>query len=304
MSGMNTTTRGLIALIVVIILIGIVFFVVRGRMPNAASTGQPVATATFSCNGGKDITAAFYSGSSTTSTNPAQPPTPGGSVQLTLADGRSMTLPQTVSADGARYASADESIVFWNKGNGVTFTENGQPTYMGCIRVAADPGGLPKIYSNGTQEFSIRYPEGSTVDEGYQYQALGPGKNIGGIKFSIPASVASGTNLSPDSYLSVEEIPQASSCSAALFLDQGAMAHAVSDGATTYSVASTTGAGAGNRYEETVYALPGTNPCVAVRYFIHYGVIGNYPAGSVKEFDRAALLAQFDAMRRTLIFGQ
>ena len=68
----------------------------------------------------------------------------------------------------------------------------------------------------------------------------------------------------------------------------------------TYSVASSTGAAAGNRYEETVYALPGTNHCIAVRYFIHYGVIENYPVGLVREFDKKSLLKEFDTIRRTL----
>ena len=65
-----------------------------------------------------------------------------------------------------------------------------------------------------------------------------------------------------------------------------------------------TGAAAGNRYEETVYTLPGTNPCIAVRYFIHYGVFQNYPAGTVREFDQQALLASFDAIRHTLVIVQ
>jgi hypothetical protein len=69
-------------------------------------------------------------------------------------------------------------------------------------------------------------------------------------------------------------------------------------------VASTTGAAAGNRYEETVYAIPGTNPCVAVRYFVHYGVIENYPPGTVRQFDKQALLDQFDRIRRTLVVNQ
>jgi membrane-bound inhibitor of C-type lysozyme len=302
---MTTPTRlGLIILLIIVVIGAAFFFMRRHTAPVMPPTGNATATALFSCNNAKSITATFYEGASTASGNATQPPTPRGSVQLVLNDGRSMTLPQTLSADGARYANADESIVFWNKGNGVTFTENGQPTYMGCIKTAPDPGGLPKVYSNGTQGFLMRYPVDYTVDEGYQYSALGPGKTIGGIKFTIPATLAKGTNLSPDSYLSVEEISQAPSCSATLFLDQGAKAQAVTDGGTTYSVASTTGAGAGNRYEETVYALPGTNPCVAVRYFIHYGVFQNYPAGTVKEFDRQALLSQFDAMRRTLTIVQ
>lgn len=165
-------------------------------------------------------------------------------------------------------------------------------------------------YKNEAAGFSIRLPslQVSTtsndytykLDESYRYQALGPGKDIGGIKFTIPPDMASGTNLGMDSYLSVEQIPQSQTCSAFGFLEGEASAVVVAEGSTIYSVASTTGAAAGNRYEETVYAVPGTNSCVAVRYFIHYSAIENYPVGAVKEFDHAALIKQFDAIRRTL----
>lgn len=159
---------------------------------------------------------------------------------------------------------------------------------------------LPQVYSNGGMGFSLRLPSGYTTDESYRYQGFGPGRDISGIKFTIPASTATGTNLGSDSYLSVEEIPQTQDCTARLFLEQGTV-HTVIDGDTTYSVASSTGAGAGNRYEETVYALSDTNPCVAVRYFVHYGVFENYAPGMVREFDKQALLTEFDTIRHTLV---
>lgn len=131
---------------------------------------------------------------------------------------------------------------------------------------------LPQAYSNNALGFSIHLPADYTISE-----------DVSVIKFTIPASVATGTNLSTDTYLSVERLSEDSSC----------------------SNASTTGAAAGNRYEETVYALPNTSAsrrtCIAIRYFIHYGVIENYPVGTVREFDKQSLLAQFDAIRRTLV---
>lgn len=55
-------------------------------------------------------------------------------VRLALSDGRTMTLPQTISASGARYASADESFVFWNKGDGAFVQEEGDMvTYGECV---------------------------------------------------------------------------------------------------------------------------------------------------------------------------
>lgn len=162
------------------------------------------------------------------------------------------------------------------------------------------------LYQNPAKHITLRYPKGWSVDENYVYQGFGPGRDIAGVKFTIPNTLATGTNLGSDTYLSVEEIPNQPQCTADKFLDSVSKseAHSITDGTTTYSVTSTTGAGAGNRYEEWVYALSGTNPCVAVRYFIHYGAIENYPSGAVREFDRVALLAQFDRIRRTLTIGK
>jgi hypothetical protein len=157
-----------------------------------------------------------------------------------------------------------------------------------------------QTYASSTFGFSIQYSLGYSVDENYRYQALGPGKDISGVRFIIPSSMATGTNLSPDSYLSVERILGAKNCNASLFLGEGSSVHTIVDGVTTYLVASSTGAAAGNRYEETVYTLPG-NPCIAVRYMIHYSVFENYPKGMVHEFDHVAILHQFDEIRRTLV---
>lgn len=305
---MNTTTRiGIIALLIVIV-IGIAFVIMR-MQPQATGTNtgpiQSTNTLSYLCNAGKTIQAVYHLGASKPPASSGQPPTPGGSVDVTLSDGRNMTLAQTISADGARYATSDESFVFWSKGNGALVLENNQEkSFTGCIQVAPDTGGLSQVYQNGPDGFSLRYPVGYTVDESYHYQSLGPGHDISGIKFTIPASMATGTNLGSDTYVSVEEIPHTQSCSALLFLSSGATVKNTTDAGTTYSVASVSDAGAGNRYEETVYALPGTNPCIGVRYFVHYSVIDNYPPGTVKQFDSATLLKQFDSIRRALIISQ
>jgi len=289
--------------VLIVLLLGFSYFKLH-TAPPASTANTPIAQVTFVCDTGKTIDASFYQGTSTPSTSPDQPPTPGGSVSISLSDGRQMTLPQTISADGTRYANADESFVFWAKGNGAFVMESNNQTYANCIKVAPDPGGLPQVFENGTEGFSLRLPAGYTPDATYQYQEMGPGKDIGGVKFTIPAALAKGTNLGADSYVSVEEIPQATSCDATMFLDQGAKATNISDGGNSYSVASSTGAGAGNRYEETVYAIIDTNPCMAVRYFVHYGAIENYPSGTVAAFDQSALLSQFDAIRRTLVVNE
>ncbi len=277
-----------------------------------------INTVDYSCAQGKSIEADLYQGPTAGTPAPGQPLTPTGSAVVKLSDGRTMTLGQTISADGVRYSNGNpqlaqgqpgaETFVFWSKGNTAQVLENNQQqTYTGCIMVANDPGDLPQTYSASDGSFSIRYPANFTVDSTYQYQEMGPGKNISGVKFTIDPTIATGTNLSSDSYISVEQIPGATSCTANKFLDlqgNGSPVSTTTDNGVEYSFASSTGAGAGNRYEEWVYAIPGSNPCMAVRYFIHYGVIQNYPPGAITQFDEAALLAQFDKIRRTLTIGQ
>ena len=293
------TRTGIVVLIVAVIVIAFALVRMHAQMV-VHPAEQPINTVSYICGRGEVVSVVYYAGPSTPVASSERPPVPGGRAVLQRTGGSMLTLQQTVSADGGRYANADESVVFWDKGNGAMFTKEGEQTPENCVAVAPDSGGLSSVYATSTAGFSIRYPSGYVSDDSYRYQALGPGKEISGVKFTIPAATATGTNLGADSYLSVESLPQAQSCVAGLFLDGAATSSEVTDNDMTYSFASSTGAGAGNRYEETVYALPGINSCTAVRYFVHYSVFENYPPGAVKEFDRAALFAQFDTIRRTL----
>ena len=78
----------------------------------------------------------------------------------------------------------------------------------------------------------------------------------------------------------------------------------VREGDVDYSVAGLDDAGAGNFFEEHVYALIGTSPCLAVRYFIHSANIANFDPGTVRAFDKPALLRQFDKIRKSLVIGR
>ncbi len=286
---------------VVLIFVGVLmYFNVFNKKQNQPVV-QPVAQATYICNNDKTIKAIYYKGETKT-VKPGEQPIPTGSVNITLSDGRVLILAQTISADGTRYANSDESFVFWSKGNGAIVMENNvEKNYTGCVVEANDLGGLPNIYHSDKFGFSIRYPNDYSINPDYQYQALGPNKGIDGVKFTISPSIKNGTNLSSDSGISVEFIPSVQSCNASLFLSNSSNVKTVTDNNTDYSFASSTDAAAGNRYEESVWALPNTNQCIAVRYFIHYGAIENYPQGAVQEFNKASLINQFDKIRQTLI---
>src|SRR5207247_320003 len=110
--------------------------------------------------------------------------------------------------------------------------------------------------------------------------------------------------LSSDTYISVEWLPRAKKCTGDIYVADNVRAETMSSASTTYSVATTSGAGAGNFYEEIVFAISDSKPCTAVRYRIHSSNISNYDPGTVREFDRAVLLRQFDEIRDSLVLSQ
>ncbi len=228
----------------------------------------------YLCDGGKTINAKYYQGPKAPQVQPGEMPTPTGSVELILSDGRQLTLLQTISASGIRYATSNETIIFWSKGNGAFITENDIQTYLGCIALAKDSGTLPQVYASSTAGFSIRYPAGYIIMD----------KDINGIKFIIPVEMATGTNLSSyDTGVSVEITSSIQNCNVGL--------------------ATSSDAGAGNFYDQMVWEIQGVNSCVAVRYFIHSTNIANYSEGAVIEFNRENLINQFDAIRKSLILS-
>ncbi len=155
-------------------------------------------------------------------------------------------------------------------------------------------------YASSTLGYSFEYPNSYTLDESYEY-AFSDTKSIAGVAVSV-GTTATGTNLSADTRVSVEQLPRAAVCTADIFIIDNVTASSVTDteNGTRYSLATTSGAGAGNFYEEAVYAIPDSKPCTAVRYSVHSTNIGNYPLGTVREFDYAALLTEFNAIRRSL----
>ncbi len=258
------------------------FYFLGGTIP--VFSEKPISTARFVCDADKSITATFYE----------------SKVKLELSDFRSLEYPQLISASGARYGNEDESFIFWNKGDTAFITESGAETHSNCeIEIAGQA--TRTSYSSSTTGVSIKYPRTYRLDAGYQYMGV-PNKPIPGVKFLVPLDVATGTNLSSsDTGVSVEQLPRALTCTGDIFVLPNVRATMVSENGVTYSLATTSEAAAGNRYEEIVYAVVGSKPCTAVRYFIHYAAIENFDPGVVREFDRAALLSEFDKIRASLV---
>lgn len=166
--------------------------------------------------------------------------------------------------------------------------------------IKPDTSGLPQLYNSSKYNFRINLPEDFKVDEKHEYFST-PIKSFLGVKFVPPKSLSDGTNLSADSYISFESaFSSKDSCNAQNFLDTSELKGMTDFGGRTYTIAYTIGAGAGNFYEEYVYATPIGDMCVGLRYFIHYSNIANYSEGAVKEFNKDELLKLFDSIRLTL----
>jgi hypothetical protein len=110
----------LIVLITAIVFTGVSFIYEKLQQPNAipeALTTDVINSAIFNCADNKTIQADFLK----------------DNVSLILSDGRQLKLQQVMSGSGARYATIDESFVFWNKGD-TTFIEEGkETTYKDCV---------------------------------------------------------------------------------------------------------------------------------------------------------------------------
>lgn len=105
-------------------------FQIKNTVAMNSITESLINNVAFSCDSGKTIQAQFM-----------QNTLGQGSVALQLSDGRSLILPQAISADGGRYTTPDESFVFWDKGNGSFIEENvpyatstsPEMTYSNCV---------------------------------------------------------------------------------------------------------------------------------------------------------------------------
>lgn len=93
------------------------------KSPPGRPSLSVAAQVTYICNDGETIEATFYKGQQKP-VEPGKPPVPSGRVKIVLSDGRNFNLPQTISADGSRYANDDESFVLWSKGDGAIVREN------------------------------------------------------------------------------------------------------------------------------------------------------------------------------------
>ena len=134
---MNNRSHALLLVVFALVAVGI--FLLTSDTATAPTepihtppNGELVSTATYRCDDNKSIAAEYYDHEVEQPTEPGMPPIPGGTVILRLSDERTLTLPQTISGSGVRYANASESIVFFNKGNTAILMEGGVENFTHC----------------------------------------------------------------------------------------------------------------------------------------------------------------------------
>ncbi len=129
MKGKRVVT-GLVLVMITVLILGWVYFK-KSKVKKATGELELVLEVSYLCDEKKTIKANYFNGS-TTEVKSGEMPVPNGEVDLVLSDDRQMNLKQTISASGIRYATADESMIFWSKGETAFIVENDKETFSDC----------------------------------------------------------------------------------------------------------------------------------------------------------------------------
>ena len=157
------------------------------------------------------------------------------------------------------------------------------------------PTQTTRTYTSLGLGYSLTYPFAFMQSE-HTYDFSETKDIEGGFRVTISPETATGTNLGPDTYIAVEQLPNANNCTGDIYLRANVTASEVRDGSVTYSVASSTEETENGSIEEWVWALTESSPCTAIRYYISSTAADAETVG----FNRAALLREFEGIRRSL----
>jgi membrane-bound inhibitor of C-type lysozyme len=294
------TFRKVVFFIVIIILIVIIGYSFIHKSPIAApvvpvTTPAPVvtSTATFSCDGGSTIIANFSD----------------SSVALTLSDGRQMTLPHIMAADGAQYEQG--TTLFVNKGDQATLEEAGTTTYNNCITgTAGTTTDGRKTFTDQGKLFTFSYPQAfSIVGGGIGYTENWKTNTDGTLglilaQVNVPQTYQPKTNFG-DAKFTVGTSVDAKAIKNCLtdMSGSGVTKSTVTINNITYTKFVSTDAGAGNRYETTSYRTVQDNQCFALEYTIHYAELANFdPSTGVTAYNSVQVHNDLDSIVQSFNF--
>ncbi len=168
------------------------------------------------------------------------------------------------------------------------------------------PATVWKSFESPTYNFRIQYPADFTINQHYRYTRLGKNKTISGVAFNLPKTYWQGTNLSSDSYVSVETSNLA--CEAKNFVPDASKDKEMmlaKNGRTYTQVTHDEGVTNSNFYHEVVYASAASRgACYIARLFLHSVDINNLldSKPTTKRYDEAGITTVFENMLATLQF--
>lgn len=161
--------------------------------------------------------------------------------------------------------------------------------------------GTPSVqYQDPHYGFTIYYPSTATLEtagfDGYLLTTKTPV-----IGFVLDPSMFQGTNLvEAGVYVGATTSPAVvAQCTARSSAIETMASSTVSLGGTPFAVFTSTGAGAGNTYQETIYRSNVNGTCYEIAEMLHAGNIANYPKNSVTAYDQAEYQGILDAMAKS-----
>jgi len=275
--------------------------------PSVALAGE-LNIIQFKANGTyTDITDSLAFGSSKTySINAMKGQIMSVSILPQIPDGGWGYIPiQVKGADGSVLCpqSTDSECMFWrgvlpsSQDYYVTLTPNGDvPQFV--MRVAINPPGQELQYfqyNNPATDISLTYPDTFAP----ALPVVGNYKTDPELTLNlIDTASYEKTNLS-EAYLfisSTSDSQVVGTCTEPNESGGGpeqVIGEEVING-YTFVHSTSDGAGAGNYYQQEIFRMVNNGVCYEVIYFMHSTNVGNYPAGTVAEFNRDALMQKFN----------
>ena len=166
------------------------------------------------------------------------------------------------------------------------------------------PGTPSVIYEDPQSGFSMYYPSTALLEtagfEGYLPLTQSPV-----IAFTLNTDMFQGTNLGEAGvYVGATSSPAIVADCMNPSSDAGETQATSSQtiNGTAFSVFDSTGAAAGNIYQEKAFRTVENGSCFEIVELLHSSQIGNYPPGKVVAFDQAKFSSILDAMVATFAF--
>ncbi len=185
-------------------------------------------------------------------------------------------------------------------------TSNNPGTAQTATTPEIIPGVENKTYTSTDPNlaFTIEYPATASSSE-VDYTGYLPLTQHSIASFTLPRSMFEGTNLGEAGvYIGANSSASVVKNCTLAQTNSGEKAQGIATiNGTTFNVFASTGVGAGNIYDETIYRTVARDACIEIVELLHSGNIGNYPPGSVTQFDRAKFKGYLDGMLNTLQFS-